>query len=180
MGWLHFLSSVCIVTRAKAQEPMGAMVNNRPTILMKRLLYVTIGAVALLLSSCGATKPSSFVKAVDGGTWTSILIREDLTYDKAFNEVLDVVAKRFEMDMISKEGGYGRTNWIYTWNSKKYNEAYRTRVTFKFSADRTKVDIKTEAEYYNSSSSTWIRGFDSLLMGTMKQDISGVVGRTVL
>lgn len=70
-----------------------------------------------MMCSCALT-PSSFVKAVDGGTWSTIMVRDDLTYDQAFNEVLDVVSKRFEMDMISKDGGYGRTNWIYTWNTR--------------------------------------------------------------
>ena len=98
-----------------------------------------------LFTSCGAIRPSSFVKATDGGSWSSIMIREELPYDQAFNEVLDVVARRFEMDMISKDGGYGRTNWCYTWNDRgKYMEKYRTRVIFKFSNDRKKVDIKTE------------------------------------
>ena len=68
---------------------------------MKKFAFLALGVVAILMSSCGAIKPSSFVKASDGGTWSSIMIREDLTYDKAFNEVLDVVSKRFEMDMIS-------------------------------------------------------------------------------
>lgn len=146
---------------------------------MKKILLAAIGFVALLLSSCGAVKPSGFVKATDGGTWTSILIREDLTYDKAFAEVLDVIASRFEMDMISKDGGYGRTNWIYTWNkSGKYTEKYRTRVIFKFSADRTKVNIKTEAEF--GGDPNWVKGYDTRLLSTMKQDIGGVVGRTVL
>jgi len=123
--------------------------------------------------------PSGFVKATDGGIWSSIQIREDLTFDKAFNEVLDVCAKRFEMEMISKEGGYARTNWIYTWNDKgNYSKKYRTRVIFKFSADRTKVDLKTEAEF--GGESKWIRGFDTRLLQTMKQDIMGVVGRTTM
>lgn len=123
--------------------------------------------------------PSSFVRAVDGGTWSSIMIREDVTYDQAFNEVMDVVAKRFEMDMISKDGGYGRTNWIYTWNDNgAYTSKYRTRVIFKFSNDRKKVDIKTEAEY--GGEPKWIKGYDTRLLSTIKQDISGAIGRTVL
>lgn len=123
-------------------------------------------------------QPSSFQRAADGGVWSSILIREDLSYDQAFNEVLDVVSKRFEMDMISKDGGYGRTNWIYTWNTRgQYTSNYRTRVVFKFSADRKKVDIKTEAEF--GGETNWIRGFDTRLLSTIKSDISGVVGRTV-
>ncbi len=107
------------------------------------------------------------------------MIREELPYDQAFNEVLDVVARRFEMDMISKDGGYGRTNWCYTWNDRgKYMEKYRTRVIFKFSNDRKKVDIKTEAEF--GGEPRWIRGFDTRLLSTIKQDISGAVGRTVM
>ena len=113
------------------------MIMKREIISLSLLLAMTV------LTSCGSVAPKSFVRATDGGTWSSILIRENLSYDKAFNEVLDVCAKRFEMDLISKDGGYGRTNWIYTWNNKgKYTEKYRTRVIFKFSADRSKVDIK--------------------------------------
>ena len=147
---------------------------------MKKLISIFALFVAItLLQSCGVSRPSTFIRATDGGTWSSIFIREELTYDKAFNEVLDVCAKRFEMDMISKEGGYGRTNWIYTWNTKgNYTSKYRTRVIFKFSADRTKVDIKTEAE--RGGESKWIKGFDTRLLQTIKQDISGVVGRTVM
>jgi len=147
---------------------------------MKKIVTIfAIFAMIILFQSCSAFKPKSFVKAADGGTWSSILIREDLTYDRAFNEVLDVCAKRFEMDMISKDGGYGRTNWIYTWNTKgKHTVKYRTRVIFKFSADRTKVDIKTEAEF--GGEPKWKKGFDTRLLQTMKQDISGVVGRTVM
>lgn len=139
------------------------------------LLFLCV-LFGFLFTSCA---PTGFVRAVDGGTWSSIMIREDLTYDQAFNEVIDVVARRFEMDMISKDGGYGRTNWIYTWNTRgKYMRKYRTRVIFKFSSDRKKVDIKTEAEY--GGEPRWKKGFDTRLLSTIKQDISGVVGRTVM
>ena len=147
---------------------------------MKKVIYLfNLSILLVLLQSCGALKPSSFVKSTDGGTWSSIFIREDLSYDKAFNEVLDVIAKRFEMDMISKEGGYGRTNWIYTWNDKgKYMEKYRTRVIFKFSGDRSKVDIKTEAEF--GGEPNWEKGWDTRLLNTIKQDVMGAVSRTVI
>ena len=156
---------------------------------MKRLLvsiFALFATITLVLPGPpgppglgSRSKQSDFVQATDGGAWSSIAIREDLTFDKAFNEVLDVCAKRFEMDIISKDGGYGRTNWSYTWNTKgKYTAKYRTRVIFKFSADRTKVDIKTEAEY--GGDPRWVKGWDTRLLETMKQDIMGVIGRTVL
>ncbi len=144
---------------------------------MKKFFFFAMGAIAMMLCSCSG--PSSFVKAVDGGTWSTIMVREELTFDQAFNEALDVVAKRFEMDMISKESGYARSNWIYTWNTKgTYTAKYRTRVIFKFSADRKRIDIKTEAEY--GGEPNWIKGYDTRLLSTIKQDISGVVGRVVL
>ena len=147
---------------------------------MKKLFYLFyISGLLLTLSSCGSTAPRSFIKSAHGGEWSSTFVREDMSYDKAFNEVLDVIARRFEMDMISKEGGYGRTNWIYTWNDKgKYVNKYRTRVIFKFSGDRTKVDIKTEAEF--GGDPNWIQGWDTRLLQTVKQDVMGAVGRTVL
>jgi len=146
--------------------------------MKKKFSYLALCVISLLLLSC-ASAPRSFVKATGGGTWNSILLREDLSFEKAFNEVLDVCAKRFEMDMISKDGGYGRTNWIYTWNvNGQYTKNYRTRVIFKFSADRTKVDIKTEAEF--GGEHNWIIGWDTRLLETIKQDVMGAVGRTVL
>lgn len=148
---------------------------------MKRIIFfLFLGTFTLLiLNSCGTMKPSSFIQATDGGTWSSIQVRDDLDYDKAWNEVLDVIAKRFEMDMISKEGGYARSQWIYTWNTKgKYTEKYRVRVVFKFSSDRKKVDVKTEAEF--GGDPNWKRGWDNRLLSTVKQDVMGVVGRTTL
>ena len=143
--------------------------------------FLMLTGIILFLQSCGASKPGSFVQytATDPGTWTAIQIRDDLSYDKAFGEVLDIVARQFEMDMISKDGGYGRTNWTYTWNLKgEYVKKYRARFIFKFSADKTRIEIKSEAEW--GGEPDWKKGWDTRLLSTMKQDIMGAVGRTVL
>ena len=148
---------------------------------MKKIIGIITSLVIVLpiMTSCGIMKPSTFQRAVDGGAWSSILVRDDLSYEKAFGEVMDVIGRRFELDMISKEGGYLRTNWIYTWNNKgKYTKKYRTRVVIKFSADRSRIDVKTEAEF--GGEPNWIKGFDTSLLTQTKQDIMGVVGRTVL
>ena len=148
---------------------------------MKR--FIKLFAVAIiavpLMASCGAIAPKTFQRAVDGGSWSSVMVRDGLSYDRAFGEVMDVIGRRFELDMISKDGGYLRTNWIYTWNSKgKYTEKYRTRIVIKFSSDRSRVDIKSEAEF--GGEPHWIKGFDTALLTQTKQDIMGVVGTTVL
>lgn len=148
---------------------------------MKKVIRLLIAAVISIpmISSCGVAAPKSFKKAYDGGNWSTVMVREDLSYDRAFGEVMDVIGRQFELDMISKEGGYLRTNWIYTWNKKgKYTEKYRTRVVIKFSSDKSRVDIKSEAEF--GGEPRWEKGFDTALLTQVKQDIMGVVGSTVL
>lgn len=138
---------------------------------MKRFMYFVF--VAIIMVSCA---PNNFIRTSDVN-WSTVILREDLSFDRAWNEVVDVLAKQFEMEMISKDGAYARTGWIYTWNlNGKYQEDYRNRVIIKFSPDRTKVEIKTEAQY--GSDGKWENGFDSRLLQTVKLDIMGVVGRT--
>ena len=136
---------------------------------------VILGLLVCLMVSCFA--PSTFVKTNEP-TWSTIQLRDSIPFDQAWGEVLDVIAKRFEMEMISKEGGYLRTGWIHTWSiSGTYSKQYRVRVIAKFSADKEKVEIKTEAQHL-SSSNNWLQGYDTRLLETIKTDVMGVVGRT--
>lgn len=133
------------------------------------------GFIIILLAGCAST-PESFVQATEP-TWASIEIREDMSSEKAWQEVVDVLAKKFELEMISREGGYVRTSWIYTWwKVGEFTTNYRVRAIVKFSADWETVDIKTEANYLKGN--IWIVGFDTRLLQTIKTDIMGVVGRT--
>ena len=148
---------------------------------MKKTLFILVilAIISLTFSSCFIFKraPTGFIKTNDPG-WSSIVIRDGLKFDKAFDAVLDVVAKRFEMDVISKEGAYGRSQWSYRWGVDGGSD-YRTRVIFKFSPDKTKVDVKTEAEW-RKGVSNWQTGFDTRLLETVKQDIMGVVSRVTM
>ena len=140
---------------------------------MKKIILILITIIGTV--SCGSS--SDFVKTSDV-PWSTIQLRDNLSYDKAWNEAIDVIAARFEMDMISKEGGYARTGWTYTWNTKgNYTKNYRNRVIIKFSPDRTKIQVKTDAQ--SGTPGKWKNGFDSRLLVTIKQDIMGAIGRTV-
>ena len=133
-----------------------------------------VGLLAVCVTACMA--PKSFVRIMEPA-WSSVEVRLDMTYEDAWKEVLDVLAKKFEIEMISKDGGYVRTSWIYTWwKAGKITEKYRVRAIVKFSAKRDKVDIKTEANYLEGGE--WIVGTDTRLLKTVKTDIMGVVGRT--
>ncbi len=52
---------------------------------------------------------------------------------------------------------------------------YSERVTIKFSFDKSKVEIKSEADYQRASG--WVIGSDTALLQTLKADIMGIVGR---
>ena len=144
------------------------------------LAAVTIFSVVFsscsILGGLGKKSPTGFIQTNEVG-WSSIQLRDGLKFDKAFDDVLDVVAKRFEMDIISKEGAYARSQWNYRWGVTE-GTSYRTRVIFKFSPDKTKVDVKTEAEWHVGKA--WRTGYDTRLLETIKQDIMGVVSRTVM
>jgi len=120
--------------------------------------------------------PKSFVRASEPG-WTSVELRDKLPFDQAWQSAVDIVAKQFEMEMISKDGGYARTAWLYTWAKQgRTSENYRVRVIIKFSADRKSIDIKAEANYLQKGE--WVVGYDDRLLSTVKSDIMGVIGRT--
>lgn len=117
--------------------------------------------------------PVTFVQTLEH-SWISIEVREDISYDRAWASVVDLIVRKFEAEILSKEDGYLRTTWLYTWTGE-LREDYRVRVTVKFTPDRSKVDIKSEANYLRREN--WIIGSDTALLQTLKGDIMGIVGR---
>ncbi len=116
----------------------------------------------------------TFVKTTDPA-WATIDIRDDLEYSSAWNDVVDTLVKKFDMEILQKDDGYARTAWYYSWTGK-VSENYRVRVTVKFAPDHKKVEIKSEAEY--GGAGKWVGGYDTRLLETIKTDIMGKVGRT--
>lgn len=139
---------------------------------MKRVMGIIMGTMLLGLSGCVA--PQSFVKTLEP-TWASVELRTEVDYDQAWEVIIDTLVKRFDLEVLSKENGYFRTNWLYTWTGC-LNERYRVRVTGKFSPDRKKVELKSEAEF--GGSGYWVQGYDTRLLNTIKSDIMGTIGRT--
>jgi len=135
--------------------------------------------VCLVIVGCASRasrekkEPSSFVKTMEP-SWASVEVQEDLDYEKAWASVVDLLVKKFDLEVLSKENGYIRTAWLYTWTGI-LREDYRVRVTAKFSQDRSKVEIKSEANYKTRDG--WIIGSDTALLRTLKQDIMGLIGR---
>ncbi len=135
------------------------------------LLAVVVLASVLV---AGCSTPKTFVKTMEQ-TWASIEVRSDVQYTNAWNSVIDILVKRFDLEILSQPDGYARTTWLYSWTGK-VDENYRVRVTIKFAPDHSKVEVKSEAEY--GGPGNWTPGYDARLLETMKTDIMGKIGRT--
>lgn len=140
---------------------------------MKRVACLSV----LLFCVCGCmTKrvPRSFSQVLAPG-WATIEIRDGVDYDRAWRTTLGILIREFDVEFISKDDGYVRTAWTYTW-SGVYQQNYRVRVTAKFSDDRKSVDIKSEAQALRGSD--WLTGVDARQLATLKTDMMGTIGRT--
>ena len=106
--------------------------------------------------------------------WASVELRDNVTFEKAWESIADLIVKRFDIEVMSKENGYLRTTWLNSWTGS-LREDYRVRVTVKFAPDRKTVEVKSEANYHFNDE--WSIGSDTALLQTLKTDIMGTVGR---
>ena len=117
--------------------------------------------------------PVTFVQTLEH-SWASIEVAGNIEYEKAWSAVVDLLVRKFDLEVLSKENGYLRTTWLYSWTGE-LREDYRVRVTIKFSFDKSKLEIKSEANYQRASG--WVIGSDTALLQTLKSDIMGTIGR---
>lgn len=139
---------------------------------MSKIVLRAAVVMAFLLPACAT--PKNFVKTMEPA-WATVELRSDVPYEKAWPAVVDTLVKRFDIEVLSREDGYLRTNWLYTWTGKVM-ENYRVRVTVKFSPDHSKCEVKSEAEY--GGPGNWVMGYDTRLLETIKTDVMGAIGRT--
>lgn len=119
---------------------------------------------------------TSLVEASEEAGWVLIELRDGISYENAWQDAVDIVAKQFELEMVSADAGYARTSWT-TWRFDSANRPdYRVRVILKFAPRRDSLSIKTDANFRRGD--RWVVGSDTALLETLKTDIMGVVGRT--
>ena len=133
--------------------------------------------VAVVVAGCA---PTTFIRTMEA-SWNTVEVRKDLTGDQAWDAVVDLTARRFDIEVLSKQDGYLRSGWLYSWTGK-INEFYKVRTIIKFSPSKDKVEVKSEAHYYSPGimgiGQGWQMGTDERLTSTMRSDIMGKVGRT--
>lgn len=139
------------------------------------VLVFLLWASAILLSCA----PKTFISTTNPG-WNTVQVREDLSYDQAWTSVVDLIAKRFDIEIMSKEDGYLRTAWSHSWTGE-VKENYKVRAIIKFSPSGQNLEVKTEAQYRDRGvagvGSGWQMGTDEVLNHNLRTDIMGSVGR---
>ena len=118
--------------------------------------------------------PPTYVQTQEA-TWATVEVRDGMTYEQAWTTVIDLLVKKFDVEILSKGDGYARTGWLHSWTGEVRSD-YRVRCTIKFSPDHTKVEVKSEAQYLVDSD--WQPGMDTALLQTLKTDFMGSIGRT--
>lgn len=126
-----------------------------------------------MLSGCGG--PPNFVKSPQV-SWAAVSVRPDISYDRAWDSLVGLLVKHFDMEVLSKEDGYLRTTWHYRWTGE-LTEDYRVRVIAKFNADRSACEVKAEAEY--GGPGDWVIGTDTRLLQEVQGAMLGTIGSTV-
>lgn len=137
---------------------------------MKKVVLLFI----CLLAVCGSVDAKKTWKKGQA-EWAKIQLNESLSYDQAFGMILETVSNRYEMDMISKDGGYIRSAWNFLVDRKgKKIKDQRCRITVKFNYDKTQIQVKTEAQKLKKDE--WIDGTDTAVDTQIKEDLRGMVG----
>jgi hypothetical protein len=139
------------------------------------LLSVVCVALALTLYSCAPTSSRGWSTSCTDGGWASIPISDKVEYNLLYEDVVSIVVRRFEIEMLTKESGYIRTKWDNRFATDGVSSnSYRTRITIKLSEQRKKIEVKSEAERLEVDN--WVQGCDTRVLETMKQDLQGLSG----
>ena len=135
---------------------------------------VFIAIIIFLLSGCGGGAPQSFMR-MNKQYWEVINIKPSIKYNEAWERVIYIITKKFELEMISKEDGYVRSAWgpsYFTEDIQRDN--YQVRIVGKFSPDRKKFEFKIESHVWDGK--IYQNGSDVRVAANMRKDFLNSLG----
>lgn len=137
---------------------------------MKKIyaLGLLLIASVSLFSGCGTGAPESFMRMTKQ-YWEVVDVKQSVKYDDAWQRVIYIVTKKFELEMISKEDGYVRSAYGPSYFTEDLtNDKYQVRIVAKFTPDRKKVEYKIESRMWDGK--IWLNGSDVRVAANMKKD----------
>ncbi len=125
-------------------------------------------ASASLFNGCGTGAPDSFMRMTKQ-YWEVVDVKPSVKYDDAWQRVIYIVTKKFELEMISKEDGYVRSAYGASYFTEDMsNDKYQVRIVAKFTPDRKKVEYKIESRMWDGK--IWLNGSDVRVAANIRKD----------
>jgi hypothetical protein len=142
--------------------------------MKNRIFQTMVFSVILLFAGCGLGAPESFMQ-MNRQYWESMDVKPAIKFDDAWQRVIYIITKKFELDMISKEDGYVRSSYGQSYFSEDIqNERYQIRIVAKFTPDRKKFEFKIESRMWDGK--IWHNGSDVRVAANMRKDFLNSLG----
>lgn len=137
-------------------------------------LKLAIVTVCTLMYGCGTGAPDSFMQ-MNKQYWEVMTIKQGIGYEEAWQRVIYIITKKFELEMISKEDGYVRSAYGPSYFSEDLlNDKYQIRIVVKFSPDKKRLEFKIESRIWDGK--MWRNGSDVRVAANMRRDFRNSLG----
>lgn len=131
-------------------------------------------SILFLLAGCGLGAPESFMQ-MNKQYWESMNVKPSVPYDDAWQRVIYIITKKFELEMVSKEDGYVRSAYGQSYFTEDMqNERYQIRIVAKFTPDKKKFEFKIESRIWDGK--IWRNGSDVRVATNMRKDFLNSIG----
>ncbi|MFA6456364.1 MAG: hypothetical protein WCW40_06030 [Bacteroidota bacterium] len=142
---------------------------------MKTLSFHTVLlSIMLLLGGCGLGAPDSFMQ-MNKQYWESMDVKQSVPYEDAWQRVIYIITKKFELEMVSKEDGYVRSAYGQSYFTEDMqNERYQIRIVAKFTPDKKRFEFKIESRIWDGK--IWRNGSDVRVATNMRKDFQNSIG----
>jgi hypothetical protein len=138
-----------------------------------------ISALSVLLmlgvAGCQTRAPESFMR--HNPNWFVIPLTEKLSQEMAWQRIVDMLSKSYDLEVLNKDSGYVRTAWkdvVSVTKKGLVKASYRKRVTAKISIDQHTLEMKCEAQWWTNG--YYETGYDEVDQNTLKGDVAAILG----
>jgi hypothetical protein len=142
--------------------------NSQEDNTMRNITAFIFFSSVLIFCGCGTGAPDSFMRMTKQ-YWEVVDIKPDIKFDDAWERVVYIITKKFELEMISKEDGYVRSAYGASYFTEDmHNDKYQIRIVVKFTPDKRKLEFKIESRIWDGK--IWQNGSDVRVAANMKRD----------
>ncbi len=141
---------------------------------IKFILWSSILLTGIAGFGCSLGAPESFMQ-MNRQYWETMTIKPGIAYEDAWQRVIYIITKKFELEMVSKEDGYVRSSYGPSYFSDDLlNDKYQIRIVAKFTPDRKKFEFKIESRIWDGK--IYHNGSDVRVASNMRKDFHNSIG----